>query len=280
MFFHRDIKGDRLPRGTVCFTYDDGPGMTKGDGSGPNTLELGRYLFEQQIAATFFVLGSHAEKHRDVLAQLQEWGHLIGNHTYSHPGLVSLALAGGDVVGELKRTDEIIRPYVSSEVVCFRAPYGNWREKIQPDSEEDKPTSLVADILNRSGQFPDYVGPFNWDIVGEDWACWRQGISAQECARRYLAETERVGSGIILMHDSSEEEQGRLKNKSFLMTKLLTPLLKERGYRFVRLDAIVSPEDGVPVVAQSFAGRSDERSGCVSEGKERLISAKQGTDIE
>src|SRR5262245_56871277 len=56
MFFHRDIKGDRLPRGTVCFTYDDGPGVTEGDGPGPNTLELGRYLFEQEIAATFFVV--------------------------------------------------------------------------------------------------------------------------------------------------------------------------------------------------------------------------------
>jgi peptidoglycan/xylan/chitin deacetylase (PgdA/CDA1 family) len=247
MFFHRDIKGDRLPRGTVCFTYDDGPGVTEGDGPGPNTLELGGYLFEQQIAATFFVVGSHAEKHRDVLARLQKWGHLIGNHTYSHPGLVSLALAGGDVVGELQRTDEIIRPYVSSEVVFFRAPYGNWREKVRPDSDEDKATSLVADILNRSGQFSDYVGPVNWDIVAEDWACWRQGISAAECARRYLKETERVGGGIILMHDSSEEELVRLKNRTLQMTKILIPLLKGRGYRFVRLDAVVPPVTMTPL---------------------------------
>ncbi len=231
MFFHRDLKGNRLPRGTVCFTYDDGPG--------PNTLELGRYLFEQEIAATFFVVGSEAEKNRDVLAQLQEWSHLIGNHTYSHPGLVTLALAGGDVVGELARTDRIIRPYISSEVVYFRAPYGNWREKSQPDSDEDKDTSIVADILNRSGQFPNYVGPVNWDITGEDWECWRQDISAEECARRYLVETERVGGGIILMHDSAEEESLRSKNRTMLMTKILVPLLKARGYRFVRLDAVV-----------------------------------------
>jgi peptidoglycan/xylan/chitin deacetylase (PgdA/CDA1 family) len=242
MFFHRDIKGGHLPRGTVCLTYDDGPGVTEGDGPGPNTLELGRYLFEQEIGATFFVIGRHAEEHREVLARLWEWGHLIGNHTHSHPGLVSLALAGGDVVGELQKTDRIIRPYVSSDVVYFRAPYGNWREKVRPNSDEDKTTSLVAEVLNRSGQFPDYVGPINWDIVAEDWACWRQGVSAEECAFRYLAETERVGAGIILMHDSSEEESVRHQNKTMQMTKILVSHLKERGYRFVRLDAIVPPE--------------------------------------
>lgn len=231
MFFHRDLKGDHLPHNTVCLTYDDGPG--------PQTLELGRYLFEQEIAATFFVVGRHAEKALDVVARLQQWGHLIGNHTYSHPGLVSLALAGGDVVGELAQTDRIIRPYVSGEGVFFRAPYGNWREKVRPDSEEDKATSLVADILKRSGQLSDYVGPVNWDIVAEDWECWRQGISAEECARRYQVETERIGRGIILMHDSSEDEALQSKNRTMEMTKILVPRLKERGFRFVRLDSAI-----------------------------------------
>jgi peptidoglycan/xylan/chitin deacetylase (PgdA/CDA1 family) len=245
MFHHRDIKGDRLPRGTLCLTYDDGPGATDGDGPGPHSLELGRYLCEQQIQATFFVVGRHAESHRDILAQLREWGHLIGNHTYNHPGLVSLACAGGDVVGELKRTDRIIRPYVSSKVVFFRAPYGNWREKVAPDSDEDKDTSLVADILNTSGAFDDYVGPVNWDIVAEDWACWRQGVSAEECARRYMAETERVGGGIILMHDSSEEEPVRRHNQTMQMTKILIPQLKARRYHFVRLDAVPQVRESV-----------------------------------
>jgi GT2 family glycosyltransferase/peptidoglycan/xylan/chitin deacetylase (PgdA/CDA1 family) len=231
IFHHRDLKGDDLPRGTVCLTYDDGPGA--------DTLELGRYLFDEGIAATFFVVGSHAETQRHVLAQLQQWGHLIGNHTYSHPGLVSLALSGGDVVGELQKTDAIIRPYVSSTAILFRPPYGNWRERT-PEGDADRDTSLVADLLNASGQFDDYIGPINWDIVAEDWACWREGVAPEECARRYLAETERVGGGILLMHDSSEDEDLRSRNRTMPMTKLLVPRLKERGYRFVRLDAVPS----------------------------------------
>jgi peptidoglycan/xylan/chitin deacetylase (PgdA/CDA1 family) len=229
MFCHRDIKGDKLPPGTVCFTYDDGPG--------PHTLELGRYLFEQQIPATFFVLGSHVEQHPDVLPRLHDWGHLLGNHTYSHPGLVSLVLEGGDAVGELEKTDRLIRPYLDGDVVFFRPPYGNWREQVTPDGP-DREVSVVADLLNRSGRFADYLGPVNWDITGEDWDFWGREQSPEECARRYLEETEKVGSGIILMHDSSAEEFLRVRNRTWQMTTILVPLLQARGYRFVRLDAI------------------------------------------
>src|SRR6266699_1961532 len=50
-------------------------------------------------------------------------GHTIGNHTYSHPGLVALAEAGGDVVGEIARTDALIREHTSGKPIFFRAPY-------------------------------------------------------------------------------------------------------------------------------------------------------------
>src|SRR4051794_34502098 len=164
MFFDQDLKGADLPPRTLCLTYDDGPG--------PDTLELGRYLFAEGICATFFVIGRHAEEHGDVLAQLSAWGHRIGNHTYSHPGLVALAEAGGDVVGEVVRTDALIRPHTPDGVVFFRAPYGNWRQK-RPGTDQDTDTSIVAEVLNRSGRFPDYIGPVNWDISAADYDYWK-----------------------------------------------------------------------------------------------------------
>src|SRR5207249_2970460 len=125
MFLDTDIKGKALPDKTLCLTYDDGPGDSSGEGPGPKTLELGRFLYEQGIPAAFFVIGCHAECRRQILCQLRDWQHLIGNHTYRHPGLVQLALNRKDVVGEIARTDAIIRPYVVSPVVPFRPPYGN-----------------------------------------------------------------------------------------------------------------------------------------------------------
>src|SRR5438874_2503058 len=143
MFLHNDLKGNDLPPKTLCLTYDDGPG--------PGTLALGHYLFAEGIRATFFVIGQHAKEQPEVLARLSGWGHTIGNHTYSHPGLVAVAEEGGDVVGEIDRTDELIRKHAKPPRF-LRAPYGNWRQK-EPGTEEDQDMSIVADILNHAGQF-------------------------------------------------------------------------------------------------------------------------------
>src|SRR5262249_12026479 len=152
------------------------------DGPGVHTAELGAYLAAQEIGATFFVVGAHAKGQQEVLRELRDEGHLIGNHTFTHPGLANFARAGGDVVGELTRTHEIIEPYALGPSTYFRPPYGNWRETESP------PYSSVAERLNESGQFRGYIGPVNWDITGEDWECWRQGMLPEAAARKYLDE--------------------------------------------------------------------------------------------
>jgi peptidoglycan/xylan/chitin deacetylase (PgdA/CDA1 family) len=65
MFFHVDIKGDRLPDRTLCLTFDDGPG--------PRTLEIGQYLYTRKISATFFTIGRHMEEFAGFGRQLQQW---------------------------------------------------------------------------------------------------------------------------------------------------------------------------------------------------------------
>jgi peptidoglycan/xylan/chitin deacetylase (PgdA/CDA1 family) len=229
VFSHQDLKGSDLPPQTLCLTYDDGPG--------PDTLELGRYLFDEGIPATFFVIGRHAEARADVLTELARWGHRIGNHTYTHPGLVALAEAGGDVVGELLRTDAVIRKHTDEAPFLFRAPYGNWRQK-RPGTDKDAETSLVADVLNRSGRFADSVGPVNWDISAADYDYWKCGAMGEECTRAYLEKIRRVGRGIVLMHDSSEDPAVQPRNRALYATRLLVPALKAEGYRFVGLDDV------------------------------------------
>src|SRR3954469_12659212 len=225
MLLHADIKGSDLPERTLCLTYDDGPGESDGDGAGPKTAELGEYLCREGIRATFFVIGAHAEKYPHALRSLVRQGHTIGNHTYSHPGLVAVAERGGDVVAELARTDEIIREFTGVKPRFFRAPYGNWRQ-VDPETKADKTVSLVAEALHASGQFDDYIGPVNWDISAEDFAFWRRGNLAEQAAEAYLDLIEKVGRGIVLMHDSSDEEIVRRQNRTLGLMKLLVPELK------------------------------------------------------
>src|SRR5262249_25466503 len=75
----------------------------------------------------------------------------------------------------------------------------------------------------------------------------------------HVAEAERVGRGIILLHDSSEEEEGRRRNRTLELTRLLVPALKERGYRFVRLDAIPQVRSAVRVSCQLVLRAADGR---------------------
>lgn len=233
MLCDHDFHGTGLPEKTLCLTFDDGPG--------PYTRELGDYLAEEGIEATFFVIGQQAAECPELLGRLRASGHRLGNHTWSHPGLVDLVLAGGDVVAEVARADAVLRPYLApSEAVLLRPPYGSWRLKSRPDGPEDAPASIVAEPLRRSGRFEDYLGPIKWDIVGEDWECWRRRQSPEDCAVQHLKAIEHIGRGIVLLHDSSEDERSRRENRTMQMTTLLVAMLKQKGYRFVGLGAVPS----------------------------------------
>src|SRR5262249_23713763 len=102
MFLDADINGSALPFGTICLTYDDGPGETAGCGPGPRTSELGAYLAEWRVPATFFVVGKFAGSLDHVLGQLKAQGHLVANHTFNHPHLVR------DVRDQEKLVDQLL----------------------------------------------------------------------------------------------------------------------------------------------------------------------------
>ena len=111
MFLHHGITGSRLPARTVCLTYDDGPG--------PHTNKLARYLCDERISACFFVMGIHALEYPATMAQLRGCGHIVGNHTHNHPGLVDFALSGGDVVSEVAAAHDAIKPLSLQQARLF-----------------------------------------------------------------------------------------------------------------------------------------------------------------
>jgi peptidoglycan/xylan/chitin deacetylase (PgdA/CDA1 family) len=245
MFFDDDINGNGLPWKTICLTFDDGPGETAGDGAGPRTAELGSYLVEQGIAATFFVVGKFAAGLDHVLSRLRAEGHLVANHTFDHLNLLRIVPDERRLVEQLLRADERIRPHVDGGTVFVRPPYGAWR----PDGQA---TSQVAQILNRSRRLGGHVGPVSWDAGGSDWTYWRDRRSPEECARHYLAQIERTGRGIVLLHDSTADiGEVRRANRTFQMATLLVPELLQRGYRFVRLDTVPQVASAVAVSFQA-----------------------------
>src|SRR5689334_22648121 len=72
-----------LPRGSrqLALTYDDGP-------NDPHTLRLLEVLSKHDVRATFFVIGRYVKQRPDVVQELVQAGHVVGNHTFTHPLLI------------------------------------------------------------------------------------------------------------------------------------------------------------------------------------------------
>ena len=265
MLFDFDLRGDALPARTLCLTFDDGPGQTPGDGPGPKTIDLGLYLAECEIAATFFVVGSHVRANPGIVARLRAMGHLVGNHTDTHPVLAKFLRAGGDVTAEIAQADLAIgSPSAEGRITFLRAPYGDWRdEPMVLESGVPPVLSTVAAQLNDARTFPHLVGPVGWDIDAHDWKFWKDGRSAEECGQAYLDAIEVAGRGIVLMHDSAESDPLRANNRVLETIRWLVPILLERGYRFVRLDEVPGVASACEVSrVVSFRTESNQRLTC------------------
>jgi MYXO-CTERM domain-containing protein len=240
------INGDALPAKTVVLTYDDGPDE--------HTLALARYLSEQGVKATFFVNGRRFCKTFDaggacttpqdtrpcigapqapvtnpkyypesLLDEVIALGHRVANHTQDHCHLPGQTNAD-NLVFEVKATQDILDRHICDGVFLFRAPYGEW-------------SGTVLGRLGAGMGIDKIVGPINWDVDGNDWDCWRMGLTPEGCATRYLNILNGRGKGIFLMHDRPEFNVG--SENPLLMARNLVPRLKTAGYSFATMDEVL-----------------------------------------
>lgn len=262
------LDGHAFPDKVLALTWDDGPDA--------HTLELGRYLHDQQVAATFFVVadwapgvsadpgagtGVFATGHArlPVLGALVALGHRLGNHTLNH---VLLGDAGpAVVVSQLRDNQALLDPFFTGGLRLFRAPGGAWSAAAS--------AAVDADAVTRR-----LVGPVRWDVDAKDWEGSLYCRSARplvECepaapgrasrvkpsvmARRYLAAVEAAGHGVVLLHD----RVGHVGSRYALdLTEILVPALRARGYVFaapVLRFAPLAPRPGVSL--GDLAGPAD-----------------------
>ena len=148
----------------VSFTFDDGI-----------TRDIVNYKFkdwnemilssleEENLSAVFFVTGSNKlnKKGKYLLESWSKKGHLIANHTYTHPNFNSEKISTKDFEEELVKTDKVISEY-DTYTKLFRFPYlkeGNTGEKI----------SGYRNVLNKHGYKNGHVtiDASDWYVNGE-----------------------------------------------------------------------------------------------------------------
>lgn len=95
----------------VALTFDDGPNSRYT----PQILDI---LYEQQAAATFFLLGEKMDGNELLIREIAASGHEIGSHTFSHPDLT--ALDNSEIQKEIRQTDEALKKFFRTipSVMC------------------------------------------------------------------------------------------------------------------------------------------------------------------
>jgi peptidoglycan/xylan/chitin deacetylase (PgdA/CDA1 family) len=137
---------------TMVLTFDDGPDPRYT----PHILDT---LAEYDVRAMFFVCGEMAVDNQDLLARMADEGHVVGNHTWSHPLLTRLTRSR--IRSEMERTSDVIEDAYGERPEWFRAPYGAWnRAAFQLGAEFGmEPLAWTVDTL-------DWTTPGTRSIVG------------------------------------------------------------------------------------------------------------------
>lgn len=179
----------------IALTFDDGPHPYY-------TEQLLNGLKERGVHATFFVMGKHVEMYPKLIERMNEEGHLVGNHTYSH---MQLNKSNEDAFKEeLIRTNELIEKLTGQEVQYVRPPYGAWDKKFEKE-------------LN--------MFPVLWTIDPLDWC----SSNVSGIVRKVTDKAKE--NAIILMHD---------EYKSTVTAALqIVDILQEEGYEFVTVDELL-----------------------------------------
>ncbi|WP_369393755.1 polysaccharide deacetylase family protein [Streptomyces sp. CG1] len=101
----------------MILTFDDGPNPDYT----PHILDT---LAKYDVRAMFFVCGECVADYRELVARMADEGHVVGNHTWTHPLLT--ALNRKEIRSEMERTSDIIEDAYGERPQWFRAPYGAW----------------------------------------------------------------------------------------------------------------------------------------------------------
>ena len=106
---------------SIYLTFDDGPipGVTD---------KLLTLLDKYDVKATFFIVGNCAQKHPELISKINESGHKLANHSFTHPPFHKISLA--KKVREIIDTNLIIENIINEKCNMFRSPQGRWDIKL------------------------------------------------------------------------------------------------------------------------------------------------------
>ncbi|MEA4848775.1 MAG: polysaccharide deacetylase family protein [Clostridiaceae bacterium] len=193
---------------TAYLTFDDGPSPL----ITPKILEI---LQQNDIKATFFVIGEMAEQNPELIHRIQEEGHLICNHTYSH-NYKLLYSSPDNFMADVTKWEEVLKSIlgVDFKTNILRFPAGSFGKKRLPFRERAKEQGYMS---------------IDWNALNGDAEALH--IPADTLVDRIKETTENKDSAVVLMHDSNT------KDTTAEALPEIIEYLKDQGYAFKTLES-------------------------------------------
>lgn len=193
-----------LARGTkqIALTYDDGPNDL-------HTMSLLETLARHDVQATFFLIGRYVRQRPDLTREIARAGHIIGNHTFTHPLLIFKSER--ETRKELASCRAALEDAIGQPSSLFRPPFGGRRPA----------TLRIARELG--------LEPVMWNVTGYDWSAPPAAVIEKK------VENQIRGGDVILLHDGGHKQMGADRSQTVLATDHLISRYKSEGYEFVTI---------------------------------------------
>jgi peptidoglycan/xylan/chitin deacetylase (PgdA/CDA1 family) len=186
----------------LALTYDDGPNDL-------HTERLLELLARHQSRATFFLIGRFVAQRPNIARSIVQAGHVIGNHTDSHPNL--LFLSSSRLRSQLADCQKRIADVTGIQTPWFRPPFGARRP-------------AVLKIARELG-----LRPVMWSVTCYDWKK-TTADTVERHARKGISKLHERGP-ILLLHDGGHTGLGADRSHTVEATERLIVRYKDH-YRF------------------------------------------------
>ncbi len=200
-FFLKSYCRGSIEKKEIALSFDDGPNTQ----FTPQLLDI---LSENNIIATFFCIGEKINKQNSLVKKIDDQGHFIGNHSFSHSVLFDFKLPSR-MLKEINATNESIYKAIGKKPRFFRPPFGITN-------------SFLARALEKTNMIS-----IGWSLRSLD------TVKKQEKVLKRIKRKIHPGD-IILLHDTSE--------KTLNVVRELISWLKTIDYKIVGLDKLLAEE--------------------------------------
>jgi peptidoglycan/xylan/chitin deacetylase (PgdA/CDA1 family) len=194
----------------IALTYDDGPNPAA-------TERLLEVLARHEVRATFFLIGSFVRQRPDLARAIAAAGHLIGNHSMTHPWLAWQSSAR--IRQELAGCNAALEDALGTPIRYFRPPHGARRPYVLRTARD---LGLI---------------PVQWNVTAYDWTPHPPEKIAANVVRGITRNQQKHRASNVLLHDGGHTALGQPRLPTVEATNQLLSRYKQTGTNFVTPEA-------------------------------------------